>query len=142
MTGDRMKMLMLTLPFANPDTTVPAQVGRVYPNHPAALRPGMLMGSNSPEQLNLHTSRDQVERMQVRLAARAERPGGFGTCFPGTPDDQHAAHLDSGKQLSSSPHRLPLGHRFIGGASPCTLRAHYAHYANFSKLAKPPKIKL
>ena len=68
----------------SPQPTEPAQVGRVYPNHPAALRPGMRMGSNSPEQLNLHTSRDQVERMQVRLAARAERPGGFGTCVPGT----------------------------------------------------------
>ena len=68
----------------SPQPTEPAQVGRVYPNHPAALRPGMRMGSNSPEQLNLHTTRDQVERMQVRLAARAERPGGFGTCVPGT----------------------------------------------------------
>jgi hypothetical protein len=32
------------------DATSPAQVGRVYPNHPAALRPGMRMGSDSPEQ--------------------------------------------------------------------------------------------
>ena len=29
-----------------------AQVGRVYPNHPAALRLGMRMGSDSPEQLH------------------------------------------------------------------------------------------
>jgi hypothetical protein len=48
-----------------PNTTDPAQVGRVYPNHPAALRPGMRMGSNSPEHLNLHATLDQVERMQV-----------------------------------------------------------------------------
>ncbi len=68
-----------------PNTTDPAQVGRVQPNPPAALRPRMRMGSNSTEQLNLHATRDQVESMQVRLAARAERPGGFGTCVPGTP---------------------------------------------------------
>ena len=58
-----------------PQPTEPAQVGRVYPNHPAALRPGMRMGSNSPEQLNLHTTRDQVERMQVnaRMVSIRER---------------------------------------------------------------------
>jgi hypothetical protein len=50
-----------------PNTTDPAQVGRVYANHPAALRPGMQMGSNSPEQLNLHPTRDQEERMQVEV---------------------------------------------------------------------------
>ena len=94
----------------SPQPTEPAQVGRVYPNHPAALRPGMRMGSNSPEQLNLHTSRDQVERMQVRLAARAERPGGFGTCVPGTqkrPDTRrHSATTTTASVTSDLLQRL------------------------------------
>jgi hypothetical protein len=33
-----------------PDSADPAQVGRVNPNHPAALQSGMKMGSDSPEQ--------------------------------------------------------------------------------------------
>ena len=87
-----------------PQPTEPAQVGRVYPNHPAALRPGMRMGSNSPEQLNLHTTRDQVERMQVRLAARAVRPGGFGTCVPGT----RRGHTYAANPPLPQRHRRPM----------------------------------
>ena len=36
-----------------PDATSPAQVGRVHPNHPAALRLRMRMGSYSPGQLHI-----------------------------------------------------------------------------------------
>ena len=96
----------------SPQPTEPAQVGRVYPNHPAALRPGMRMGSNSPEQLNLHTTRDQVERMQVRLAARAERPGGFGTCVPGTRKRPHVRrqirHYHNGTGGHKPPPTTPV----------------------------------
>jgi hypothetical protein len=92
----------------SPQPTEPAQVGRVYPNHPAALRPGMRMGSNSPEQLNLHTTRDQVERMQVRLAARAERPGGFGTCVPGTRKPHTYAAKLATATIGSGGHGPPL----------------------------------
>ncbi len=56
-----------------------------------------------------------------RLAARAERPGGFGTCVPGTPSDQHPTPLlspgrtgtpplgpRSHKHAASQPHRNTL----------------------------------
>jgi hypothetical protein len=52
-------------------------------NHPAALRLGMQMGFEPPEQHYTAHSPYKRERTQVRLAARVEHRGGFGTCVPG-----------------------------------------------------------
>ena len=65
----------LELHEGNPTRRVQRRWGGSTPNHPAALRSGMKMGFDSPEQL--HHGVKQVERAQVRVAARAARPGGF-----------------------------------------------------------------
>ena len=66
-----------------PDATSSAGGEGSTPNHPAALRLGMRMGSDSPEQHNLFNHRNERKRSQVRLAAPAARRGGFGTFVPG-----------------------------------------------------------
>ena len=66
-----------------PDATSSAGGEGSTPNHPAALRLGMRMGSDSPEQHNLSNHRNERKRSQVRLAAPAARRGGFGTFVPG-----------------------------------------------------------
>lgn len=61
---------------SRPDATSQAQVGRVHPNHPAALRRGCEWG---PTPLSSITTpqNPQEERTQVRVAAQAARRGGF-----------------------------------------------------------------
>ena len=91
-----------------------AQVGRVNPNHPAALRSGMQMGFDSPEQHILPTWSEHVERVQVRVAALAVRLGGFGTCAPGTWNSRASFTTPPGSRLSADSDDLrsitcPLG---------------------------------
>jgi hypothetical protein len=69
------------------------------------------------------------------------------------PDPPSPQSPSNRRALSQSALRTGSGHcslyplhlrnlRYHRGASPCTLRAHCAHYAHFSTMAKPPKIEL
>ena len=60
-----------------------AKVGRVHPKPPRCSPSGDAKGFDPPGQHNLPDMSDMRKRAQVRLAAPAERRGGFGTCGPG-----------------------------------------------------------
>ena len=112
----------------------PVRVGRVYPNHPAALRLGTQMGSDSPGQHEyifstklMHCSRKPYEthpRGEVRVAAAMPEGhcGGFGTSARmrcgtlkrlGTrqrrPDDQGHRQLGSHSKSTTAIFSAPTG---------------------------------
>jgi hypothetical protein len=66
-----------------PNATSQRRWGGSTPNHPAALRLGMRMGFEPPEQHHATRTQNKRKRTQVRLAARVVHRGGFGTCVPG-----------------------------------------------------------